>query len=158
MSALLLALPAMPEEADPEGPLPLPPPAEPVVQVESAWVVSAADGTAQRLVSGEQPEGAVEELLSGRFRYQGNAPAVGLRIVMAVPQGRQYVPGSAVGPGAELSYSTDGGRNFDGLEPLHAAEVSHIRWDLPGTHPPGTAGLVSFRVRPREARMRTTSP
>jgi hypothetical protein len=133
------------------------------IDTTSAWVVAAEDGTREQLVEGERPEGAAERLFTVRFRYQGAQPATGLQIVLAVPEGYVYVAGSALGPGALTRYSVDGGRTFgaasdlslpvDPQDPIRAtrpadpADYSHIRWELPGTHPPGLAGLVSFRAR-----------
>lgn len=135
---------------------------EPSVIVESAWLAATEEG-GERLVLGPRPEGAGEQLVTVRFRLEGTKPAARLRIVLAIPDGMHYVAGSAVGPGAEISYSVDGGRSFgpaaalslpvDAEDPDTAmrtaktTDYSHIRWELPGTHPPGLAGLVSFRAR-----------
>ena len=137
--------------------------AEPLVTLEWAWVAGAADG-GERLVEGARPEGAVERLYTARFRYEGTRPAPRLQVVLGIPDGMHYVADSALGPGAEISYSVDGGRSFgapgtlslppaaddpDG-EPraVTSADYTHIRWELAGPHLPGTAGLVSFRAVP----------
>lgn len=146
--------------------MPGPAPAEPHVVVESAWLVPREDADGVLIVAGPRPAEAAEALLTVRFRYEGDAPAAGLRIVVAIPAGMALVAGSATGPGAVLSYSADGGANFGDEEsltvaaaggapgatrPATAADFTHVRWDLPGEHPPGIAGLVSFRARPVEA-------
>jgi hypothetical protein len=148
----------------------VPAPAKPDVVVESAWLVMDADSTLLR-VSATPPEeaadaagGGGEQLFTARFRYRGEAPAHGLRIVLAVPAGLRYVAGSATGPGVELSYSVDGGEAFApagellapvdpadpeaGMRAARAEDYSHIRWDLPGIFAPGVTGLVSFRASP----------
>jgi uncharacterized repeat protein (TIGR01451 family) len=62
-------------------------------------------------------------------------------VIYAVPAHMSYVADSAVGPGAEVSFSVDGGRNFDSPENLEiatadgrraaaAADYTHIRWQL----------------------------
>lgn len=138
---------------------------EPSVTVESAWLVATEEG-GERLVAGPRPKGASEQLVTGRFRYEGTEPAGRLRIVLAIPDGMHYVADSALGPGAEVSYSVDGGRSFGppaalwlpvdpedpdtAMRTAKTTDYSHIRWELPGTHPPGLAGLVSFRARPIE--------
>lgn len=129
---------------------PAEPPAEPRIAVDSAWVVAREDG-GERLVAELPPDGAAAQLVTLRFRHEGAEPAASLRIVHPVPAGTRFVPGSATGPGAVLSYSIDGGQTFAAPGELpDPAEVTHIRWDLPGEHPPGLAGLVSFRVRAAE--------
>lgn len=138
--------------------------AEPRVQLEAAWLVADEAGGRMRLVQGSQPPGARERLYTARFRNEGGRAADGLQITIALPPEMRYVADSAVGPGAEISFSVDGGRNFaapaeltvpeDPDDPHSAArratadDYSHVRWRLPGEFPPGTTGLVSFRARP----------
>lgn len=137
--------------------------AEPRVTLESAWVVGAAEG-GERLVEGARPEGAVQRLYTARFRYEGTRPAPRLRIVLGIPDGMNYLADSALGPGAEISYSVDGGRSFGAPAELSlppaaddpegepravtSPDYTHIRWELAGPHLPGLAGLVSFRAVP----------
>jgi hypothetical protein len=147
------------------GPLPVPVPATPTVLLEVGWLVQVEGSETLRLVTGEPPQVSAETLFSLRFRYEGDTPAEGLRIVQAVPEGMHYRTGTATGPGAEVRFSVDGGMTFGPAEsltvvtvaagaaetprrPAVAADYSHIRWDLPGLHPPGISGLVSFRARP----------
>lgn len=144
------------------GPEPLPVPARPTVLLEVGWLVPVEGSETLRLVTVEPPQGPAETLFSLRFRYEGEEPAEGLRIVQAVPEGMHYLAGTATGPGAEVRFSVDGGRSFRPAEsltvtepgpetaqkPAVAADYSHIRWDLPGLHAPGISGLVSFRARP----------
>jgi uncharacterized repeat protein (TIGR01451 family) len=59
-----------------------------------------------------------------------------------IPEHMRYVPDSAVAPGADVSYSVDGGRTFDrpdhltvagpggGMRAASAADYTHIRWQL----------------------------
>lgn len=153
------------------------PPAEPAVALEWAWIVpadEAADQAAdegldepvegERLADSLSPGGGHERLYTGRFRYQGADAVPALRIVLPVPAGMHYLPGSATGPGAEIAYSVDGGRTFAPPETLRAmraapgallrtrraraAEYTHIQWLLVGEFVPGLTGLVSFRARP----------
>jgi len=127
-----------------------PPAATPVVTLESAWIATDASGADARVVAGPPTDGPAQRIYTGRFHYRGEAPARGLRIVLAVPPGMRYINGSATGPGAQLSYSVDGGRSFAPAGELPVPEdCTHIRWDLPGRYAPGTRGLVSFRAVPR---------
>lgn len=154
--------PGFAADAQDAGPGPLPVPARPKVLLEVGWLVPVEGSETLRLVTGEPPQDPAETLFSLRFRYEGEAPAEGLRIVQAVPEGMHYLAGTATGPGAVVRFSVDGGRTFGPAEsltvtepepetaqkPAVAADYSHIRWDLPGLHPPGISGLVSFRARP----------
>lgn len=151
-----------PEEPGP----PTEPFAEPRALLESAWLVSDEAAGSERLVSGPQPPGARERVYTARFRYEGDSTAGGLQITVAIPADIRYVADSAMGPGARISYSVDGGRNFappgelslpaepdDPQSPARRAradDYTHIRWYLPGRFLPGTAGLVSFRARTAE--------
>lgn len=150
------------------------PPAEaagPVAELqallESAWLVADEATGGLRLVTGPRPPGARERLYTARFRHQGDSVAAGLQITVAIPAGMRYVADSAVGPGAEISFSADDGRSFappaelsvpaDPGDPQSAVrratadDYTHIRWRLAGEFLPDTAGLVSFRARPAEA-------
>lgn len=137
--------------------------AEPRVSSASAWLLAAATGEGESLIAGPRPEGAEQLLHTLRFRYEGPDAADALLIVHPVPAGEHYVADSATGPRAVISYSVDEGRSFgapgalriaqDAADPAATdraatpADYSHIRWELPGPHPPGLAGLVSFRTR-----------
>lgn len=139
-----------PVESPVEPAVPVPAPATPVVTLESGWIAADESGANARIVDRPPADGPREHIYTARFHYRGDAPALGLRIVLPVPPGMRYIGGSATGPGAQLSYSVDGGRSFapadDALPP---EDYTHIRWDLPGRYAPGTRGLVSFRAIPR---------
>jgi uncharacterized repeat protein (TIGR01451 family) len=75
-----------------------------------------------------------------------------------VPEHMQYVADSAVGPGAVVSYSVDGGRTFErpenlkvpapdgGLRPAAAADYTDIRWQLKNSLKPNSVAFVRFRA------------
>jgi uncharacterized repeat protein (TIGR01451 family) len=75
-----------------------------------------------------------------------------------VPEHMRYVADSAVGPGAEVSYSVDGGRSFDRAENLKvpgidgrlrraiAADYTDIRWQLKNTLKANSVAFVRFRA------------
>jgi uncharacterized repeat protein (TIGR01451 family) len=75
-----------------------------------------------------------------------------------VPEHMRYVAGSAVGPGAEVSYSVDGGHSFaraenlkvkgpEGkLRPAVAADYTDIRWQLKNSLKPNSVAFVRFRT------------
>lgn len=93
---------------------------------------------------------------------EGQSPARDATIVDPVPEGTVFVPESAGGSGAEITYSIDGGKTFqsppvkytainpDGTveERTAAPETyTHVKWLIKGDLPPGQAGQVVFKVR-----------
>jgi uncharacterized repeat protein (TIGR01451 family) len=80
-------------------------------------------------------------------------------VTYPVPEHMSYVAESAVGPATEVSYSVDGGRNFDLPEnlkiqdadgqqrPADAADYTHIRWQLKNALKGNSVAFVRFRAR-----------
>ncbi len=69
--------------------------------------------------------------------------------VAAIPEHMTYVPDSAVGPGAIVSYSVDGGASFDSAANLRAAKRSaftHIRFQLRHPLKPDSVAFARFRA------------
>jgi uncharacterized repeat protein (TIGR01451 family) len=79
-------------------------------------------------------------------------------IIHPIPEHMRYVADSAVGPGAEVSYSVDGGKTFDRSENLTlqgtdgqqraagAADYTHIRWHLKNSLKANSVAFVRFRA------------
>jgi uncharacterized repeat protein (TIGR01451 family) len=75
-----------------------------------------------------------------------------------VPEHMRYVADTAVGPGADVSYSVDGGHSFDRAENLKvpgpdgnprlavAADYTHIRWQLKNSLKSNSMAFVRFRA------------
>jgi uncharacterized repeat protein (TIGR01451 family) len=75
-----------------------------------------------------------------------------------VPEHMRYVAGSAVGPGAEVSFSVDGGHSFARAEDLKvkgpdgklraavAADYTDIRWQLKNSLKSNSVAFVRFRT------------
>jgi uncharacterized repeat protein (TIGR01451 family) len=75
-----------------------------------------------------------------------------------IPEHMRYVADSAIAPGAEVSYSIDGGRNFDKADALlvrgpdgamrRAApdDYTHIRWVLKNSLKPRSVAYARFRA------------
>jgi len=75
-----------------------------------------------------------------------------------VPEHMRYVADSAVGPGAEVSYSVDGGHSFERAEnlkvlgvdgrprPAVAADYTDIRWQLKNSLKANSVAFVRFRA------------
>lgn len=79
-------------------------------------------------------------------------------VTYAVPDHMKYVADSAVGPGAEVSFSVDGGHSFDNAGNLHvpgidgrprpavAADYTHLRWRLKNSLKANSVAFVRFRA------------
>jgi uncharacterized repeat protein (TIGR01451 family) len=79
-------------------------------------------------------------------------------VTYAVPDHMKYVADSAVGPGAEVSYSVDGGHSFDSPGNLRvpgidgrarlaaAADYTHLRWRLKNSLKANSVAFVRFRA------------
>ena len=75
-----------------------------------------------------------------------------------VPEHMRYVADSALGPGAEVSFSVDGGQNFERAENLKvqgpdgrlrsavAADYTDIRWQLKNSLKANSVAFVRFRA------------
>ena len=91
----------------------------------------------------------------------GNEAATNAVLDDPLPKGTVYLPGSAFGAGAEITFSIDGGKTFkkpslltytvkhpNGTSENRAAspeEYTHIRWVI-AKIPAGAKGTVGFRV------------
>ena len=91
-------------------------------------------------------------------RNAGPTVVVQPTITLAVPEHMRYVAGSAVAPGAEVSFSVNGGRDFDKPDNLflpgpdgtpHRAgesEYTHIRWVLKNSLKANSIAYARFRA------------
>lgn len=80
-------------------------------------------------------------------------------VTYPVPEHMSYLADSAVGPATEVSFSVDGGRNFETPENLRiqdasgqwraadAADYTHIRWQLKNALKGNSVAFVRFRAR-----------
>jgi uncharacterized repeat protein (TIGR01451 family) len=92
----------------------------------------------------------------------GNEAATSVVLDDPIPQGTAYLPGSASGAGAEITFSIDGGKSYKkpslliyelknpngSIEKRTASpeEYTHIRWVI-NKIDAGARGTVSFQVR-----------
>ncbi len=93
------------------------------------------------------------------FSNTGSEPAENVVITNPVPRHMEYVEGTAFGPGADISFSIDGGQSWgtpdelmvtaaDGSQrPALATEYTDIRWILRNMLQPGAQGFARFRTR-----------
>ena len=110
-----------------------------------------------------------EEVVSGEiirytihYRNDGDQAATNVEINNQVPEGTTFIPGSAAGEGAEITFSIDGGKSFkqpslltyevtlpDGQQERRVAspeQYNAVRWEVAAI-PPGGSGQVSYQVR-----------
>jgi uncharacterized repeat protein (TIGR01451 family) len=127
-----------------------------VAEVESKTTDGGRDAIklipADRVVPGDRVLYTLEVRNTGATAL--DAPVV----IQPVPEHMQYVADTAVGPGAEVSYSVDGGHTFDHAEnlkvtgsdgnphPAAAADYTHIRWQLKNTLKVNSTAFVRFRA------------
>jgi uncharacterized repeat protein (TIGR01451 family) len=107
---------------------------------------------ATRVVPGD------EVIYTLEVRNSSSAPAESVAFAIPIPAHMVYVADSAIGPGAEVSYSVDGGRSFDKPEnlvvhgpegksrPAAASDYTHIRWVLRHSLKVGSVALARFRA------------
>jgi uncharacterized repeat protein (TIGR01451 family) len=91
-------------------------------------------------------------------RNEGANPVDDFSFTITVPEHMVYVADSAVAPGAELSFSVDGGRSFDPApiltvhgadgkqRPAVAADYTTIRWTLRNRLKSGSMVLARYRA------------
>ncbi len=107
---------------------------------------------ADRVVPGDEVFYTLE------IRNTGSKPLPPPTVDFAIPEHVRYIANSAVGAGAEVSYSVDGGNTFDRAENLSivavggearlatAADYTHIRWRLKHALNAKAMALARFRA------------
>jgi uncharacterized repeat protein (TIGR01451 family) len=108
---------------------------------------------AERVVSGDTVIYTLE------VRNTAATPVARPVVTYAMPAHMTYLSDSAIGPGAEVTYSVDSGRSFDAPENLRihepggepraatAADYTHIRWQLKNPLQAHSVAFVRFRAR-----------
>jgi uncharacterized repeat protein (TIGR01451 family) len=107
---------------------------------------------ADRVVPGDQVVYTLE------IRNTGTRAVPAPSVPFEIPEHMRYVADSAAGPGAEVSYSVDGGHTFDRPENLKvagpkgqmrlatAADYTHIRWQLKHGLQGNSVAFARFRA------------
>ena len=137
-------------------------PAVPGTEPGAAPGAAAKLQAAERVVSGDVLIYTVEVRNTGRYAVESAV------VVQPVPNHTVYVADSAVGPGAEVDYSVDGGRTFDKPDNLQspraaaaaggqdaighttraaAGEYTQIRWRLHNRLKANSIAFVRFRAQ-----------
>jgi uncharacterized repeat protein (TIGR01451 family) len=127
-----------------------------LAEVETKSVEDGRDvvrlAPADRVVPGDEVIYTVE------IRNAGPIAVTAPTVINPIPAHMVYVADSATGPGAEVSYSVDGGQTFDRSENLRvlgpdhqwhvakAMDYTHIRWQLKSTLKSKSVAFARFRA------------
>ena len=79
-----------------------------------------------------------------RVTNPGKTPVTDVQVTKRMPQGLQFIPGSAMGPASLVEFSTDGGATFTAKP--KGGDFTHVRWSLRRPLPPGATALLRFRA------------
>jgi uncharacterized repeat protein (TIGR01451 family) len=136
--------------------------AVPVETTLIAEVQDNADSPDGRALRRLVPAGVVTQgdvvYYTVQIRNLANLPARDVEVVQRVPANTTYVPSSASGPSADITFSTDGGQTFKPVKdlivatpagttrPATPADYTHIRWRLRNVLAPGAVALARFQA------------
>jgi uncharacterized repeat protein (TIGR01451 family) len=117
---------------------------ETTITVERLVLPSRPEEGSARFVAADRISAGDELHYTIRVRNPGTEPVTDVRVTKGMPQGVQYLEGSAVGPACDLEFSTDGGVTF-ASKPTDP-HYTHLRWILRRPLPPGATALLRFRA------------
>jgi uncharacterized repeat protein (TIGR01451 family) len=127
-----------------------------IAEVESKTVDGGRESV--KLVSADRVVPGDRVIYTLEVRNTGATALEAPTVVHPIPEHMRYVADSAVGPGAEVSYSIDGGKSFERAEnlmvksadgqsrPATAADYTHIRWHLKNDLKANSVAFVRFRA------------
>jgi uncharacterized repeat protein (TIGR01451 family) len=150
-----LARDSVPAETTPVEPSPV----ETSLVAEVLEKVAGVDGKPlQRLV----PAGVISQgdviYYTVKIRNPTTVPARDVAVVQRIPANTTYVPRSASGPSADITFSADGGSTFKPAgeltvvsaagvpRPATPQDYTHIRWQLRNVLAPGAVALARFQA------------
>jgi|APLow6443716910_1056828.scaffolds.fasta_scaffold34651_2 uncharacterized repeat protein (TIGR01451 family) len=149
VAAVLAVAPAVPGHAEPEFTATGAAIATGTDLLETAIVVeklvpSARAGSVARYVPVARLAAGDEVHYTIRVHNPGQAAVSDVRVTKRMPQGMEYIEGSAVGPASAVEYSSDGGTTFH-AKPA-GGPFTHVRWSLTEPLPSGATALLRFRA------------
>ena len=152
----------MPPSSAPEQGAPIATGTGPLVTttlVELLETVQEGEGRERRrFVPADRVRAGDEVYYTIRVQNPGRTAVRNVVVTKRLPFGMHYARGSAVGPGAEVQFSADGGENFAsaaelevhiGGQPARRATIedyTHVRWRLRTPLAPGATALLRFRA------------
>lgn len=131
------------------------------VAAEKEVTVTEAGKQVQKRVKTDKAAPGESLVFTLAYKNTGDEKAVDVKLDNPVPAGTRYVPNSAAGANAQISFSVDGGATFARPEQLtvekvvagkkekvkaQAADYTTIRWVI-SEIAPGQTGQVSFRAQ-----------
>jgi uncharacterized repeat protein (TIGR01451 family) len=132
---------------------------QPTIKAVAEVVQKSAAGGREttRLVNADEVVPGDEVIWTLEIRNQGLAPLPAPTVDYPIPAHMQYVANSAVGAGAEVSYSVDDGHTFGrpdalkivdskGERPAIAADYTTIRWQLKHALKGNSVAMAHFRA------------
>jgi len=114
------------------------------IVVEKLLPAARPAGGPGRFVLAERLDAGEAAYYTIRVRNPGKVPVTDVQITKRMPDGMQYIEGSAAGPACEVLFSTDGGETF--LPRAAGPGYTHLRWNLRRPLPPGATALLRFRA------------
>lgn len=120
---------------------------------------NAAGKAVTKLVPAAKVIPGDEIIYSLVYKHVGDKPAEKVVLDNPVPPEMTYVPGSATGKDAVITFSVDGGKTFhaekdllvkkpDGsFRPAAPADYTVVRWTMKKAVKPGETGRVSFKAK-----------
>ncbi len=134
-------------------------PLEVVTVAEVLSAIASPDGeTEYRFQPARAVRQGQELFYTVRIHNSGLRPVRRVVVTKPIPSNTLYVPGTATAPGADVSFSIDGGRTFASPEALTVADAegrpvpadpalyTHIRWSMRHPLAPGAVALARFRA------------
>jgi uncharacterized repeat protein (TIGR01451 family) len=127
-----------------------------IAEVESRSIVAGREVV--KLVSADRVVPGDRVIYTLEVRNTTGADVDAPTVTHPIPEHMQYVANSAVGPGAEVSYSIDGGHRFERAEnlttpgvdgkprPAVAADYTDIRWHFKNSLKANSVAFVRFRA------------
>jgi uncharacterized repeat protein (TIGR01451 family) len=127
-----------------------------IAEVETT--ISLNGREARKLVPADRVVPGDQVLYTLEIRNTGTSAVLSPSVPFQIPDHMRYVADSAAGPGAEVSYSVDGGHIYDRPENLKvagpkgqmrlatAADYTHIRWQLRHSLKGNSVAFARFRA------------
>ncbi|MDE2306098.1 MAG: DUF11 domain-containing protein [Gammaproteobacteria bacterium] len=128
------------------------------IRAEVERLSSAGGRTRIRLVPADRVVAGDTVVYTLSVQNDGPDPVAGVDVTTPIPARMRYLPGSAVGPGAVVEFSVDGGHSYQPAAALRvsgadgkpraavAADYTDIRWTLQDVLHAGSVAFLRYRA------------